>query len=119
VPIQINGIDTNAIVDTASMLTLINKSFLYSIPDERRYGERVSLRNFTGEESFGRYVEDLDITIDSKTYTWRLCEAPIPENVILGFDFLSQCVVDLKQRTVFIDNEEDKAQNIFHPGFLQ
>jgi len=48
VPVQINGIDINAIVDTASMLTLISKRFLYSIPGERRYGERVSLRNFTG-----------------------------------------------------------------------
>jgi len=41
VPIQVNGVNSKAIVDTASMLTLISISFLNSIPDEIKYGEQV------------------------------------------------------------------------------
>jgi len=72
----------------------LSTSFLYSITGKIKYSEEMSLQNFTCSKSL--YIENLNITVGSNTYTWRVCEAPIPENVILGLDFLSLCVVDIK-----------------------
>ncbi len=98
IDVIINGTPTEAVVDTAAMVSLISQSFFDTLRLEHsQTGETVILKGLSNIPIQGTFCENLNLRIGQQNVKWKVCVAPMTDNVILGIDFLKAhaCLVDL------------------------
>ena len=93
----INGYETEAVIDSAAMITLIQEKYFRSIYTPNEWGVSVRLTGIGGEHVMGKMVHNVPFTFGDQTFLHTVCVAPIKELCLLGLDFLKAtgCVLDL------------------------
>lgn len=111
IPATVNSNSVKAIVDTAAMITMVNKSIIELPMDNHQY-ERVLLKGIGPRPLVGQVVTDVDIVVGTKCVRWDVCVVDMTDSVILGLDFLNACnaVVDLPRMTVRLNGESIPAK---------
>ena len=93
----INGIPTDAVLDTAAMVTLIRDDYLQPITDPDQIGPVCVLTGIGADPVHGRIVYNVPITVGTQTFLHTVCFAPVKDACLLGLDFLraTASVLDL------------------------
>ena len=84
----INGIPTDAILDTAAMVTLIRDDYLQSITDPHQICPVCVLTGIGSDPVHGRIVYNVPITVGTQTFLHTVCFAPVKDACLLGLDFI-------------------------------
>ena len=90
-PIMVNGVKTNSLVDSGSTLTVLHPNTYYQIPVQRRpslTGEPIRLRMADGSliESLGK--APMEIKIKGHSFQHHVTVAEVESSSVLGYDFL-------------------------------
>ena len=97
VPVLINNVPLEAVVDTAAQVTVINKNLAKKIIPCLKSNKKVALRGINVDHPIiARYCEGVDITLGKHTYKWNVFVAPIKDACILGLDFITKHHLDIK-----------------------
>ena len=108
VPAQVNGVKTNAVVDTAAQVSIISQELLAEMSSPLSAVEKVILRGAGKDSSMvaTRY-KDVPLIIGSTRYLWDVLAAPITDAFILGIDFLKAQggKIDLAANLLTLGNE--------------
>ncbi|MES9881487.1 MAG: retropepsin-like aspartic protease [Sedimenticola sp.] len=108
IDVSVNGSITEAVVDTAAMVTLVSESFFKSLScGNSPLGETVLLQGISDHPAQGRFYEGLNIRIGNKNHKWKVCVTPMTDNLILGIDFLTEfsCIVDLGKNIMIMGGQ--------------
>ena len=108
IPVAINqGPTTNAIIDTAAQVTVINSKLARQVGLDLSGAEKVTLRGVgVNSELEAFLVKGVRLVIGRKVYRWDVYVAHITDEFILGLDFLlaNKCQVDLQSNVLhFMD----------------
>ncbi|MES9879356.1 MAG: pol polyprotein, partial [Sedimenticola sp.] len=113
VDVTINGSETEAVIDTAAMVTLVSDSFFRSLACHNTLsGQTVLLKGLSDTPIHGQFFNGLNIRIGHQNYKWKVCVAPMTDNCILGIDFLKahSCLVDLGKNLLSIGGQHIPAK---------
>jgi hypothetical protein len=108
VPIQINGIQVFAVVDSGAQVSIINKDLYNQILDKPKITETVFIKGINSTASIRAHiVPNINIKIGRTNLQWNMLMAEITEKVILGLDFLeaNKAIVDHGQYSIHINGE--------------
>ena len=94
---NINGYETEVVIDSAAMTTLIQEEYFLSICKSNEWGVSVRLTDIAEERVMCKMVHNVPLTFGDQTFLQSVCVAPINELCLLGLDFLKAtgCVLDL------------------------
>ncbi|XP_024118778.1 uncharacterized protein LOC112140100, partial [Oryzias melastigma] len=108
IPVKVNGIPTQAVVDTGAQTTIISEELFqqFSKENEKKLSETYLLNAGVGDSMVAKHGLNVNFKIASKSIDWDVHVAPIRDSVLLGLD-LMKChdVVIHARGKVFIDNE--------------
>ena len=95
VPIQINGVCVNAIIDTAAQVSVLSTCLADDNWSSIRYSGYVSIQG-VGKSSLqsGKW-NNVNICLGDHTYKWHVFVAPISDSCILGLDFILNFGIDI------------------------
>lgn len=92
VSVLVNGYTTNAILDSAAMVTLIQDSYICNVCSPQYEGQICVLTEIGADPVQGYLVPNVPITVGSQTFLHTVlhtvCVAPIKDACLLGLDFL-------------------------------
>lgn len=89
VPIYINGRIMNAVVDTASQITLIGENLATDLGLAPDGDSTIRIQGVgTDMEMMAKVVRNVNLRLGSQNYSWDLIVGPARELCILGLDFL-------------------------------
>ncbi|RLC02359.1 MAG: hypothetical protein DRI57_30125, partial [Deltaproteobacteria bacterium] len=98
VPVTLHGISTNAVVDSAAQVTVVSKSFYDRVPPGLTLPttSTAQLRGIGSGSVIASYVPGAELVIDHVSYALDIYVANIPDDILLGIDFLTRykCIVD-------------------------
>jgi hypothetical protein len=102
------------IVDTASMLTLVNEKLM---PADFNCAETVTLRGLRDQPVIGRIVCETLLEINGIKVHWDVCVVPLDDDAILGLDILDTlgAVINLRIPSVTLNGKLTQAY--FVEGF--
>ena len=108
VPVKINGLEVSAVVDTAAEATIVSRAVyeqLKTKPDLTR--EVVLIRLDWSSRIWGQLMTS-DLTIGLHTLKWQAYVADMPDQCLLGLDFLIHYGVDiqLSKNSIMVMGEE-------------
>ena len=113
VTIGLNGHQVEAIVDTASQVTLIGMKTAQRLGLSLDEDSPVKIHGI-GEnmEMKAKIVRDIDLSLNEDTWKWDIIVGPARELCILGIDFLHHvgAIIDLKNPCVRINDAVIPAQ---------
>ena len=110
VPIQVNGIDTWAVVDSAAQVTIISQKLRDQITDSLEIVDKVNLCGI-GNHNKGlisaQKTKGINIKFGKNTYPWEAYVAEMTDPVLLGLDFLvsKKCILDLERNEILLPHE--------------
>lgn len=114
-PISINGMKIDAVVDTGTQITIISKEFAKQLKPPVVFGNSISLMGAGCDSNIAAKLGNAAIFRIGKTETkWRLLVGDISDKVILGLDLLHHlhAVIDLSEYTIKIGEEKILANCI-------
>jgi len=114
-PISINGMKIDAVVDTGAQITIISKEFAKQLKPPVVFGNSISLMGAGCGSNIAAKLGNTAIFRIGKTETkWRLLVGDISDNVILDLDLLHHlhAVIDLSEYTIKIGEEKILANRI-------
>ncbi len=89
IPLEVQGVKTHAIVDTAAQVSIISEDLTKLINPPLTSVEKVLLRGAGKSSSIiAKKNPNVHLEIGGRRYTWDLLVAPIADSFILGLDFL-------------------------------
>lgn len=105
VPAIVNGVETELLVDSGAMVTIVSPELLARFPGEcgsqmRKTERPVKLETASECEQLDvKGVVTLMICIGNQFFEWDAYVAPISEHCLLGYDFLYhfECVLDARR----------------------
>ena len=106
--VHIQGLQTRAVIDTASQVTVISEGVYQRLPAQPPVHEFVYLR---GAAKTGRMkaklIRGVELAIDGISYQSNVYVAPISDDCLLGLDFLKahNCIIDMIRNTMSIDTQ--------------
>ena len=102
-----NGITTNAVIDTAAMVTLVRDDYLAPLYGSSQLGPVCVLTGIGADPGGGRIVHNVPITVGTQTFLHTVCMAPVRETCLLGLDFMTATasVFDLGNETLTIGED--------------
>jgi hypothetical protein len=115
IPIKVENIETNAIIDTASQLTVMNAELYNKLKPQPKLTEHIELKDAGKESLFaGRKTEKVVLKIGNFIQKQDIVVCDISYDLLLGLDFLENhdTVIDLKSYTVSLDNREIPIKQI-------
>ena len=121
VPVIINGVNTNAIIDTAAQVTIVSTAVASRMQPKLKSVARFTLKGPNiGSDISAQYCENLHIHMGNNTYFSDCFVADIRDDFILGLDFMTKYDLDisLTKRSITIGSEsipmelEDSAEYI-------
>lgn len=109
IPIVDQGHQTTAVVDTAAMMTLVNKKVFPGNNSFIITPQEISLKGLGQQKVTGQLFKNVECQIGLHSYTLDMCVVDMKDSVILGLDFLKahKCIVDLRRNLV--ENGNDKV----------
>ncbi|XP_063040269.1 uncharacterized protein LOC134435312 [Engraulis encrasicolus] len=108
IPITVNGIATEAVVDTGAQTTVISEELYQNFSEEQPTNlcKTYLLNAGVGDGMKAKRGLSVTLKIASKTITWPVHVAPIRDSVLLGLDLMKAHDVVIHTRgKVFIGNE--------------
>lgn len=110
-PVSIEGLKTQAVVDTAAMVTMISSTFFERLGIANGPVEEVTLRGVADIPVRAHRYSGIKLALGRTSYPTDVFVAPMKDPVLLGLDFLSRhgCHVNLQQNTVTLYGEELQA----------
>ena len=105
IPITVRGITVDAVVDTASQVTLMNQEMAKMLGLPVTTGKQVKIRGIGEDIVHGYELKHLKMKIGANTYSWDILIASIKDKLILGLDFLKsvRAVIDLDENLIVIN----------------
>ena len=73
----INGYETKAVIDSATMIALIQEKYFRSIYTPNEWGVSVRLTGIGGEHVMGKMVHNVPFTFEDQTFLHTVCVAPM------------------------------------------
>ncbi|CAG2215849.1 unnamed protein product [Mytilus edulis] len=113
--VKINGVDVDAVVDTAAQVTIISEKFMKKLQPPLELKSSVTLKGAGAENKIkARYANRVSIRTGKTETKWQIIVADITDSVLLGLDFLQhlQAVIDLANYTVKINNQTLQASAV-------
>ena len=109
IPVEINEIPTDAIVDSAAQVTLISRNLLVQITIPIEIIGKVELRGVGNscETIPADKIEGVLIKVGHKQCSWPVYAADVTDPVLLGLDFLvkNKCKVDFVNNEIILPDE--------------
>lgn len=108
IPLRINGLSVDAVVDTAAEVTVISTYIWHQLKHAPAMVERVVLKGAAENSRMeALVVPGMRIGIGSQTHKWTVHVAPISDAFILGLDFMKRkgCIVDMTKDSFRIGGE--------------
>ena len=111
-PVQINGIHTDMLIDSGATASLISVEVFNQMANQPILkpvkGEMVAV-NGMNLKTHG--FCDFDVIIGGFCYSVRAIVAELNTSGILGLDFLSdyECAIDIKQKCIVLDGKKNKV----------
>ena len=101
----INGCATEAVIDSAAMVTLVQEEHFRSVFTPQDFGPVCVLTGIGTDPVHGQLVHNVPITVGTQTFLHTVCVAPISDQCLLGLDFLkvTGSVLDLANDVLEID----------------
>jgi len=106
VEIFINSNKFLAVVDSASEVSVLNKSVLHQLGPKLK--QDIILKGVgRGSKIEARYTDNLDVKLGSLKAKWKFVVADISDDIILGIDILEHChaIIDLANYSIRINQE--------------
>ena len=113
IPICINGVDTEAVVDTGAQCTVISEALLPLMKQELSFEETVILREAqANSQMVAKRAVRVPLSIGSQAYIWDIYVAPLTDKCILGIDFLRSHggEISLKRNTLTLDESQVRGR---------
>lgn len=108
IPLSVNGIPTQAVIDTGAQTTIISEDLYKQFPKEKQINlPKTSLLNAgVGNSMDAMYGLNVTFKIASRIIDWKVHVAPIRDSVLLGLDLMKSCDIIIHARgKVFIGGE--------------
>ena len=97
VPISINGVFVNAVIDTAAQVTVLSTDFVHAYLPSLQFSAVYDLNGIKhGAPVTATLSEELIIGIGDQSFRWRALKADITDHCILGLDFIAKFQLDIK-----------------------
>ena len=98
----LNGHTTEAVIDSAAMVTLVQESLFSKTFRPKDFGPVCVLTGIGEEPVHGQLVHNFPINVGSQTFLHTVCVAPIKDKCLLGLDFLTAtgCKLDLAKNVL-------------------
>ncbi|KAF6216167.1 hypothetical protein GE061_000506 [Apolygus lucorum] len=113
---SLNGVDCDFIVDTGATRTIVSLAIMEKCGTNARATASMFIRSISGERLpvEGETLVTLDVG-DGRSRAQEVLIAQIPEDCVLGLDFLiaQHCIIDPANGTVRIGNRKLKAVNVW------
>lgn len=112
IPVKINGRAVKALVDTGAEISVISHELARTMKSPLKRELLVKLKGAeTSSDMKGYRLEPVSLKVEKKEYPWRIYEADIQEQFILGLDFLQyhRAVIDLDKNIVRINESNVPA----------
>ncbi|VDI05832.1 Hypothetical predicted protein, partial [Mytilus galloprovincialis] len=97
VPVVINKIAMNAVIDTGAEVTVRSEKMYNQIPESKRPKLRRAVRNWevdgAGKNLTTGGITEVEVNLGSETFKWQVYVAPIGENKLLGCDLIDEMKV--------------------------
>ena len=109
IPVKINDIPTDAIVDSAAQVTLTSRNLLAQITSPIEIIGKVKLRGVGNscETIPADKIKGVLIKLGHKQCSWPVYAADVTDPVLLGLDFLvkNKCKVDFVNNEIILPDE--------------
>ena len=108
IPINLRGVRTDAVVDSAAQVTVVSRELWEHICETPpSVGQVVLCGADNASKMKADIVDGVSLQVGGHTYPWRIYVASISDKIILGMDFLraTHCLVDLEHDCLTIDKE--------------
>ncbi|VDI49222.1 Hypothetical predicted protein [Mytilus galloprovincialis] len=97
VPVVINKIVTNTVIDTGAEVTVLSEKLYDQIPESKRPKLRRAARNLevaeAGKNLTTEGITEVKVNLRSETFKWPVYVAPIEENMLLECDLIDEMKV--------------------------
>ena len=96
-PISVNGVSVDAVIDTAAQITVLSTDFVHTHLPSLQFSGVYDLNGTkTGAPVTATLSEELIIGIGDQSFRWRAWKADITDHCILGLDFIAKFQLDIK-----------------------
>ena len=97
VPISVNGLSVDVVIDTAAQITVLSTDFVHAhLPSLQFSGVYDSNGIKTGAPVSATFSEEVIIGIGDQSFRWRALKADITDHCILALDFITKFQLDIK-----------------------
>ena len=97
IPIKVNGISVNAILDTGAQVTVLNSKLAKAKIPDLKGTKKVLLKGINSDNSMqASLCEHVNISLGKNTFDWQIFLAPIDDMCILGLDFIVKFGLDIR-----------------------
>ncbi|XP_071177580.1 uncharacterized protein [Mytilus edulis] len=97
VPVVINKIVMNTVIDTGAEVTVLSEKLYDQIPESKRPKLRRAARKLevaeAGKNLTTEGITEVKVNLRSETFKWPVHVAPIEENMLLGCDLIDEMKV--------------------------
>jgi hypothetical protein len=101
VPVEVQGMQLQAVVDTAAQVTLVSEEFYKSLDPAPPIRKEVVMNTAgKGMQMNGYIAGPFQVVLGTHLFTVEIYVAPIEEEMLLGLDFLEANGVSLSKRLV-------------------
>ena len=96
VPIQINGINLSAVIDSAAQVSLLNQKFVSKFLPHIKTICPIKLKGIElGRTIPAQVLDNVDLELGENTYSWQMVSTDIDDDCLLGLDFLAHYQIDI------------------------
>ena len=96
VPVKINGLEVSAVVDTAAEATIVSRAVYEQLKTKPDLTREVVLIGLDQSSGIWGQLMTSDLTIGLHTLKWQAYVADMPDQCLLGLDFLIHYGVDIQ-----------------------
>ena len=113
----LNGVVTNAVIDTAVMVPFVKEDYFLSISFKGELGPSCILTGISDEPVTGQIIHNVPITVGGQTFLLSVCVAPINDLCLLGLDFLKATgsIIDLGNDILDIGGDRVPIKTVKSP----
>ena len=108
IPTEINGVQCQAVIDTAAQVTVVSERIFQDMTPQPLVVEEVILKDATAINNIpAKVVKSISVRLGKQFYDWNIYVASLADEVILGIDFLKENkgIVNLQSNQVTINDE--------------